>query len=127
MHRAFRVLKRFQWGGWEHAPNLGACGCGCERCTGEIGSGCHCRETICRCACGIPANRYAGDIWVVQEGHPRLDVMIFNRFAIPDASLPPVEELLKAERFLRLLSPPTEAKGLVGAARRGPGKPAAPR
>ena len=119
MYTTYRVRKRFQWGGWEYAPR-GGCDCGCEGCTGQVGTGCQCRETICRCACGIPAETYAGDIWIVQAGHPRLEVMMANRFASGDASIPPVDELLKEERFKRLLSEPHRERELVHA---GPGRP----
>ncbi len=124
MFRAFRVRKRFQWRGWEYAPP-GTCDCGrtetvgdkpgmegqanvCVDCTGEVGTGCHCRDTVCRCACGIPAERYAGDIWLVEEKHPRLEMMLLHRFAIGDASIPSVDDLLKEERYNRLLVPPTD-------------------
>ena len=122
MYRAFRVHKRFQWGGWEYATP-GACNCGCERCSGEVGTGCGCRNTSCRCSCGIPSATYGGDIWVVPEGHPRLEVMLANRFATYDASIPIVDDLLKEDRFSRLLAPPVERE-LVGAGRKR-GRPAA--
>jgi len=113
-YEAYRVRKRFGWGGWEFAP-AGDCQCSQEAnspcqesgCAGQVGTGCKaCPPEVCRCACNIPIERYGGDVWIVQAGHPRKDIMLANRFAVGDASLPPVEELLKQIEFQRLLQPP---------------------
>ncbi len=124
MYESYRVRRRFQWRGWELAPkNSCDCGCGHEiadedghlilgpipTCTGETAVGCQCRETICRCTCGIPRATYGGDIWIVEAGHPRKDMMLGQRFALGDASLPTVDEFLEKEEYQRLLSPPMES------------------
>jgi len=123
-YEAYRVRKRFQWRGWEFAPP-GDCDCGrsveppakpgdepvqtCPHCTGQVGTGCGCRHTICRCACGIPATTFGGDIWLVEAGHERKAMLLLHRFAIGDASIPPVDELLKDPRYSRLVTPPDQA------------------
>ena len=123
-----RVRKHFQWNGWEYAPS-GLCECAktvpalengvrdtCPACTEEVGTGCNCHET-CHCTCGIPDWRYAGDSWIVEEGHPRLEMMMASRFATPDAAIPAAEELLLKDEFKRLLNMPKKGN------QRGPGRP----
>ncbi len=128
MYEVYRVRKRFQWRGWEYAPK-GACSCGCEGCTGQVGSGCMaCPSDACRCDCNIPPERYGGDIWIIEAGHPRKDIMLRHRFGIGDGSLN-AEELLKQDEYKRLLSPPgAELKAQLERREaepvaRGPGRP----
>lgn len=124
---AYRVLKRFQWRGWEFAPS-GGCECSAQMhaaarvvdgkavegnacvengCTGEVGTGCTaCPPEACRCACNIPAETYGGEIWLVEDGHPRKEHMLANRFAVYDDSIPPTDELLKDTQFSRLIQQP---------------------
>lgn len=93
-------------------------------CSHEAGATCKCRDTACQCACGIPRKTYAGDIWIVEAGHPRKEMMLAQRFATGDASLPSVDELMQEERYKRLIVPPeqvvaeTRKAELVGAKRR---------
>lgn len=120
MFAAYRVHKRFQWRGWEYAPQ-GQCECSSHAnpdgnaciengCPGEVGTGCRaCPPEACRCACNIPSRTYAGDIWVVEEGHPRKDYMLASRFATYDDSLPPIDELMKDENISRLVRLPRES------------------
>ena len=106
MIEAYRVRKRFQWRGWEFAPS-GECGCGCPGCSGQVGSGCQaCPQGVCRCACNIPPETYGGDIWLVEAGHPRKEILLLQRFAISDVSIPLVDELMSKAEFARLLAPP---------------------
>ena len=118
---AYRVRRRFQWNGWEFAPP-DACKCerdSCRQCTQQVGSGCGvCKGSTCHCPCSIPAWRYGGDVWLVEERHPRLDVMMGNRFAVDDTALPPADKLLEEEKYSRLLSPPVEPVAVV-VARKG--------
>lgn len=110
MFEAYRVLKQFQWRGWQFAPRPNnPCECGCEKCTGIVGSTCDCKESICRCACGISQALYGGDIWIVEAGHPRKEIMLIHRYVGGDGSLPPVEDLLKEEKFRRLTLEPGQA------------------
>lgn len=107
---AYRVRKNFQWDGWVYAPQgaEGLCKCGCgeeSNCTGMVGTGCVCHDTACHCDCGIPEAQYAGDVWLVQDGHPRKDNMLNYHFATYDSSIPPVEELQGQDEFKRLLKP----------------------
>ena len=112
MYEVYRVLKSFRWRGWHYGP---------RHTTGAVNPQTGKFDT---CDCG----EYAGDIWIVEAGHPRKDAMIAARQVTGDASLPPVDELLKEARFKRLLSEPSlePERELVGA-RRSPGRPAAPK
>ncbi len=115
-YEAYRVRKPFDWRGWGFAPK-DYCKCGatsgtedCEGCTGEVGSGCiACPPEACRCPCHIEPERYGGDIWIVEPGHPRKEMMLASRYAIYDASIPPIDELMKLEEYSRLIEPPSRA------------------
>ena len=115
MYEAYRVLKPFDWRGWGYAPK-DYCECGaasessdCEGCTGKVGSGCEaCPPDACRCPCNIQPERYGGDIWVVEEGNPRKDIMLANRYAIGDASLPPIDELMNDPDIAKLTEFPSK-------------------
>lgn len=98
---AYRVRKEFQWGGMIYAPKgpSGECKCPCSqhadlKCSHLVGTGCNCRNRSCRCSCGIKQEQYAGDVWMVEDGHPRKEHIINNHFATYDASLPSVDELM---------------------------------
>ena len=109
-YEVYRVRKRFDWRGWQYGPSPGRCGCDCfvkgTHCTGQVGSGCEqCAPSSCQCSCGIPVDRYAGDIWIVEERHPRKDLMLLRRFASGDGSLPSIDDLLEQEEYSRLLTP----------------------
>lgn len=127
MYEAYRVRRRFQWRGWEYAPG-GQCECSkqvdnegkgsCEAfgCTGEVGTGCEaCYMDRCRCACNIPPERYGGEIWIVESGNPRKEMILRQRFAVGDVSIPPVDELLKDEKYSRLLEHPLKVNKKVKA------------
>ncbi len=106
---AYRVVKSFQWDGWMLAPS-GRCRCTCSidpslGCRGYVAEGCACKATTCHCDCGIDATQYGGDVWLVQPGNPRKQMMLDHRFAIGDASLPAVSELLGQDEYRRLLKP----------------------
>ena len=115
MFEAYRVLKPFDWHGWGFAPK-DACVCGeasgssdCEDCTGIVGSGCKaCPPDACRCPCHILPERYAGEIWIVEEGNPRKEGMLERRYAVGDASLPPIDELMKDPKIARLTEFPSD-------------------
>jgi hypothetical protein len=92
VHEVFRVLKPFRWRGWHY---------GREHVSLSIDPA---TQGFERCDCGD----YAGDILVIEAGHPRKEHMLAQRFVVGDPSLPSAEELLKEPRFSRLLSPPTE-------------------
>lgn len=126
MYEAYRVRKKFSWRGWVYAPNVGACQChdegpqGCNAygaCTGVVGSSCGCKNSVCRCDCGIERERYAGDVWLVEAGHPRKDTMLAHRFVTYDAALPSGDELAQEAKFARFLEQFQE-KELVASRRR---------
>lgn len=98
--------KSFNWDGWWYAPE-GACNCQCPPdtgCTGQNGTGCDFCARSDKCACSIPVNRYAGDVWIVMEGHPRKEAMVANRAVVSDPSLPSADVLIKEEKYKRLLT-----------------------
>lgn len=112
-YEAYRVRKPFDWRGWGFAPK-DSCKCGeasgssdCEGCTNIVGSGCiSCPPEACRCACHIEPERYGGDIWIVEDGHPRKEMMLINRYAIGDPSLPSIDILMEDPEILKLIEPP---------------------
>ena len=81
-------------------------------CSGEAGTGCQCSDNG-YCSCGIPRDRYAGDVLVVEAGHPRLAPILERRFAVYDAALPSGEMLMQRPGFQRLVS------GVVASGRPG--------
>ncbi len=106
---AYRVVRSFQWDGWLLAPG-GRCRCSCRQdpssgCQGYVAEGCRCKESTCHCDCGISPSQYGGDVWLVAPGNPRKQMMLDHRFAIGDASLPAMSELLGQEEYQRLLRP----------------------
>lgn len=107
-YEAYRVRRRFGWGGWEYGPKEKGCSCGCEECTGAAGIGCE--SCSPECICNIPPERYGGDIWIVEAGRPNKESLLERHFATGDASIPAVDELLKNEQYSRLLSPPTKPR-----------------
>ena len=111
----YRVRKNFQWDGWIYAPagpeGVCKCGCGEERnCNGVVGTDCICHDTSCHCDCGIRSYQYGGDVWFVDEGNPRKDMMLLRRYATYDSSLPPSDSMLQEPEYKRLLSPPSAVK-----------------
>lgn len=119
--QAFRVRRqRLHWGDWMYG-RAGPCECSadCEdpQCGRLAGSGCACAHAD-RCACGIPADKYAGDVVIVAARHPRLEMMVAAGHFRADASIPPVDDLLQQEQYRRLVSqpyrdslPPVRSKG----------------
>lgn len=114
MFVAFRVRKAFGWYGWHFAPKDRECNCACTDCTEKLVSSCQCADHGCGCTCGTNKKLFAGDIWLVEERHPRLEAMMVSRFAIPDLSIPSVDELLKQKKYRKLTMTPEqyEVEGL---------------
>ena len=49
---------------------------------------------------------HGGSIWIVEAGHPRKEAMLDRRmgyYAMGDATIPDVEELLKQDKYKRLV------------------------
>ncbi len=82
MFAAYRVRRKFQWRGWTFAPK------GQEE--------------------DIPPDLYGGDIWLVEERHPRKEIMLSQRYAVGDATVPTVDELLRNPDYARLVNSPGE-------------------
>jgi hypothetical protein len=111
----YRVRKNFQWDGWIYAPQGpdGVCKCGCgagRDCTGVVATDCGCHDTACHCDCGIRSHLYGGDVWFVDEGNPRKEMMLNRRYATYDSSLAPSQSMLEQSEYKKLLSPPTAVK-----------------
>lgn len=117
MFEAYRVRKPFMWNGYQYTPE-GACKCGCAvanshgvmlQCTNSYATECQpCRDSNCKCQCTITKELHGGSIWIVEAGHPRKEAMLEKRlgyFACGDASIPNIDELLKEDRYKRLLVP----------------------
>ena len=117
MFEVYRVRSQFDWMGWSYAPS-GACPCAkthldsdgypTGECEGVVGTGCRCSDST-HCTCGIKAEKYAGDIWIVEAGHPNKEMML-DRLApgrlkaVYDASLPTADELLATAGYKVLLA-----------------------
>lgn len=105
--QAFRVRRKFGWNGWIYIPEPDRpCDCGCPDCTDGRASGCIVCAVGCHCICEEKPKTCAGDIWIVEESHPRLEAMLSSRFAIYDSSIPPVEDLLKLQEYKSHLKQP---------------------
>jgi len=113
MYEAYRVLREFQWRGYVYAPQ-GKCWCECNKddasrilnhCTGAVGTSCNCPDAA-YCGCRIRPEQNGGDIWIVEAGNTRKPYILNRRFAIYDASLPSVDELLANPAFARLIEDP---------------------
>jgi len=113
MYESYRVLRKFQWRGFVFAPP-GKCTCECNQdesrrtlngCTGVVGTGCTCPDCG-YCGCGIKADQYGGDIWIVEENHPRKMYILARRFANYDPALPSGDELVANPAFARLVQDP---------------------
>ena len=127
MYEAYRVTKKFNWDYFIYAPK-GACvdgggnHCPCEeaqnvivedergntvavnerdKCTGRVATGCTCPDNG-YCSCSIDPKRYGGDIWLVEERHPRKDAIIASRRVRVDYSLSG-DDLAQGADFQRLL------------------------
>jgi hypothetical protein len=97
MWEIYRVTSPFQWGKDHMAPNNVV-----RTRVGKtaINPGWYVEERICSCGKNVldPENGcpdFVGDIWVVEAGHPRKTSMLEHRLAVPDASLPNPEDVLK--------------------------------
>ena len=110
MNEAYRVRRPFRWRGWHYGPIH------TTNSVNDLGQ-------LEKCDCPF----YAGDIWIVEAGHPRKEMMLATRAVIGDASLLSVDDLLAKPEYKRLLTEPGQAvamqkRELVGAGR-GPGRP----
>jgi len=107
MYEVYRVVKQFQWNGFVYGPE-GTCGCDCSeiKCTNTHGTGCvYCQRNPCKCGCTVNEYNYAGNIWIVNAGHPRKDMIIRSRLVIGDATLPSIDKLMAQEKYTKLLKP----------------------
>lgn len=117
MYETYRVLRMFQWRGFQYAKP-GPCDCECNQdeerraaneCNGVTASACACPDSA-YCSCHIPPDEYGGDIWIVEAGHPRKEHIVMRRFVTYDPSIPPADELLKQEKYSRLILDPSVRK-----------------
>lgn len=114
MFSAYRVIKDFGWEGWQYAESpYGYCLCNCwhrkitlgRTCTHQVGTECACKLHDCFCTCTLKEAQFAGDIWIIQENHPKIERLIKAEFAIYDSSLPPIHKLLEQHKYSRLTVP----------------------
>tara|TARA_Y100000310_G_scaffold233433_1_gene236290 strand:- start:282 stop:644 length:363 start_codon:yes stop_codon:yes gene_type:complete len=116
----YRVRRRFGWDGWEFAPAQCTDDCkqdtACEAigCTQQPGTDCACKDTICRCTCGVAGDRFGGEFWFVNAGDVRKEFILGRRLAVYDAGIESAEVLLKAypDQYEKLLA---ERKDLIPA------------
>ena len=104
MYVAYRVRRGFGWDGWQYKPGLALetnCECAHRRCPYRLTDECRCR---CLCGCALRPADFAGDIFVVVEGHPRLETMLSTRCVVSDPTID-VDELLKFDNFQHLTAP----------------------
>ncbi len=101
---AYRVKKPFRWRGWHYGPKHTTNSINLD--TGQLED----------CDCPF----YAGDIWIVEAGHPRKETMLQVRTCVGDASLPSIDELMAKPEFKRLINEPGQgiSRELATAGRR---------
>ena len=114
---AYRVNRRFVWDGWQYAPKAGM-----HQQTfdvlpagrGKVAKASHPRDSAhfmkgqgCWDERSCDPELYAGDIWIVEENHPRKAAILSRNKAVFDSGLPHIDELLARDEYNRLLSPPS--------------------
>jgi len=108
-YEAYRVNRRFVWDGWQFAPKAGA-----HRQNFQLLEGVSREEQAhnlkqqgCWDERSCDPSLYAGDIWLVEENHPRKAAILSRNKAVYDSGLPRVDDLLEDEEIKKLLSPPS--------------------
>lgn len=114
----YRVNRRFVWDGWQFAPKAGRHQQNFEvlqepraraaLVTYPRDAAHHMKGQGCWDERSCNPELYAGDIWIVEENHPRKAAILGRNKATYDSGLPRFDELLKDEKFKRLLSPPAQ-------------------
>lgn len=120
-YEVYRVNRRFVWDGWQFAPKAGMHNqTGFEtlpepaaRNKAEVASyprdAAHfMKQQGCWDERSCDPEFYAGDIWIVEENHPRKAAILSRNKAVYDSGLPPVDKILENENMKRLLSPPRQ-------------------
>jgi hypothetical protein len=114
----YRVNRRFVWDGWQFAPEAGAHGQRFEtlpepRKSAKVAVASYPKDNAdfhkqqgCWDERGCNPEFYAGNIWIVEENHPRKAALLARNKATYDSGLPRVDDLLKDAKYKRLLSPP---------------------
>ena len=111
MYVALRVIKDFGWNGWQFTRTIHEeCRCNCidrkrnlkMTCTQKVGTGCKCYHHDCYCSCVKDPGPRAGDIWIIEEGHPKAKQLLKINFVAYDSCLPPIETLLEDPQYSRL-------------------------
>ena len=116
----YRVNRRFVWDGWQFAPPSGTHGQEFQtlpvppaRVKAAVASyprdnADHHKSQGCWDERSCTPEFYGGHIWIVEENHPRKAAILSRNKATYDSGLPLVDDLLKDEKYKRLLSPPKE-------------------
>ena len=121
-YSAFRVRRRFQFNEWIHAlpgkcecslgetvASQAACNLTVGLCKGSTATGCECPDyKYCGDggyggACGIKPHQYAGNIFIIQSGNPKLEYLLKRHFIVYDAAIPSVDELLRHPKYQALV------------------------
>ena len=102
MYAVYRVRRPFGWDGWQYSPKVTIeneqCVCVHSRSPNRPYS------DACMCMRVRTPGNTAGDIFVVQEGHPRLNMLLASKCVVYDATLDR-ESILDQPQFQRLTRP----------------------
>jgi hypothetical protein len=113
---AYRANRRFAWDGWLFAPKAGVNNATFEtlveprskaaKATYPADAAHFMKMQGCWDERACDPDLYAGDIWIIEENHPRKAAILGRNKAVYDSGLPRVDDLLKTDEYKRLLSPP---------------------
>ena len=110
MFESYRVNRRFVWDGWIYAPKAGTNSSTFDKPVGLTPT--ETAESYKQQGCwderSVPPERYAGDVWIVEAGHPNKDAILTRKKVRGDASISSVDDLLADDKFKRLLAPPPQ-------------------
>ena len=117
----YRVNRRFVWDGWQFAPKAGSHGQTFDVLTEPRGSGQAAkgaRASYPRDAADWMKSQgcwderscnpefYGGDLWIVEENHPRKAAILARNKAVYYNGQESIPELLEDDKYKRLLAPP---------------------
>lgn len=123
----YRVNRRFVWDGWQFAPRAGSHGQTFEvlpEPRGVSAAANRARASYPRDAADYMKSQgcwderscnpefYGGGLWFVEENHPRKAAILARNKAVYYPGQERVEDLLKDEKYKRLLSPPASMAGV---------------
>ena len=119
-YEVYRVNRRFVWDGWQFAPKAGMHNqSGFEKlpepqarsraaATYPRDAAHFMKQQGCWDERSCDPDFYAGDLWIVEENHPRKAAILSRNKAVYYTGQAVVDELLKDEKYKRLLQPPQQ-------------------